>query len=59
MNDEGRVRGHGAEADAVADSVADGGRAIGVRLADREESALEEAYAAYAPVLLRYLSRYD
>jgi RNA polymerase sigma factor (sigma-70 family) len=52
MSDDASLRGP------ETDAVADGGRAIGVRLADREESALEEAYAAYAPVLLRYLSRY-
>ena len=36
----------------------DEGRAIGIRLARREESALEEAYATYAPTLLSYLARY-
>lgn len=31
---------------------------IGVRLADRDGAALEDAYAAYAPSLLAYLRRY-
>jgi RNA polymerase sigma factor (sigma-70 family) len=34
------------------------GQAIGLRLARREEQALEEAYAAYAPTVLSYVSRY-
>lgn len=34
------------------------GQAIGLRLARREESALEDAYAAYGPSLLAYLRRY-
>ena len=34
------------------------GRAIGMRLARREERALEDAYAAYAPTVLSYVSRY-
>ena len=34
------------------------GRAIGLRLARRDESALEDAYAAYGPSLLAYLRRY-
>jgi RNA polymerase sigma-70 factor (ECF subfamily) len=34
------------------------GQAIGLRLARRDESALEEAYAAYGPGLLAYLRRY-
>lgn len=33
-------------------------RAIGLRFARQEESALEEAYAAYAPTVLSYVSRY-
>lgn len=33
-------------------------QAIGVRLARREERALEEAYAAYAPTVLSYVRRY-
>ncbi len=36
----------------------DGGRSIGVRLAQREESALEDAYATYGPSVLAYLRRY-
>jgi RNA polymerase sigma factor (sigma-70 family) len=36
----------------------DSGQAIGLRLARREESALEDAYAAYGPSLLAYLRRY-
>lgn len=34
------------------------GRAIGVRLARQDETALEDAYAAYAPTVLAYVSRY-
>ena len=34
------------------------GQAIGVRLAHREEAALEDAYALYGPSLLAYLRRY-
>jgi RNA polymerase sigma-70 factor (ECF subfamily) len=34
------------------------GQAIGVRLARREERALEDAYAAYAQTVLAYVSRY-
>ncbi|MFC4784569.1 RNA polymerase sigma factor [Nocardioides sp. MAHUQ-72] len=34
------------------------GQAIGLRLARRDESALEEAYAAYGGSLLAYLRRY-
>lgn len=34
------------------------GQAIGRRLARREERALEDAYAAYAPTVLAYVSRY-
>ncbi len=34
------------------------GQAIGRRLARREEYALEDAYAAYAPMVLAYVSRY-
>lgn len=33
-------------------------QAIGVRLARRDERALEEAYAAYAPTVLSYVRRY-
>lgn len=36
----------------------DTGQAIGLRLARRDETALEEAYAVYAPSLLSYLSRF-
>jgi RNA polymerase sigma-70 factor (ECF subfamily) len=36
----------------------DDGQALGVRLARREESALEDAYARYAPALLSYLRRH-
>jgi len=35
-----------------------GGQAIGLRLARREERALEEAYATYAPMVLAYARRY-
>ncbi len=35
-----------------------GGRAIGLRLADHDETALEDAYAAYAPAVLTYVSKY-
>lgn len=35
-----------------------GGRAIGIRLADHDETALEDAYAAYAPAVLAYVSKY-
>jgi RNA polymerase sigma factor (sigma-70 family) len=42
----------------MAGQPADQGRAIGVRLARHDESALEEAYAAYAPALLGYLARH-
>jgi RNA polymerase sigma factor (sigma-70 family) len=34
------------------------GQSIGLRLARREELALEEAYAAYAPMVLAYARRY-
>ena len=34
------------------------GQAIGLRLARREEHALADAYAAYAPMVLAYASRY-
>lgn len=34
------------------------GRAIGLRLARRDESALEDAYQAYAPTVLAYVSRF-
>ena len=34
------------------------GRSIGVRLARRDESALEDAYADYGPSVLAYLRRY-
>ncbi|QBR92450.1 RNA polymerase sigma factor [Nocardioides euryhalodurans] len=34
------------------------GDPIGVRLARRDEEALADAYRAYAPMLLRYLTRY-
>jgi RNA polymerase sigma factor (sigma-70 family) len=34
------------------------GQAIGVRLAKQDETALEDAYAAYAPTVLAYVSRY-
>ena len=34
------------------------GQAIGLRLARREERALEDAYSAYAPTMLSYVSRY-
>ncbi len=36
----------------------DGGRSIGLRLSQREESALEDAYAAYGPSVLAFLRRY-
>lgn len=36
----------------------DSGNAIGLRLARRDESALEEAYTAYSSSLLSYLTRY-
>ncbi len=36
----------------------DSGESIGVRLARRDETALEDAYATYASALLTYLSRY-
>ncbi|MGL5827793.1 MAG: RNA polymerase sigma factor [Nocardioides sp.] len=36
----------------------DSGEAIGVRLARKDESALEDAYATYGSSLLTYLSRY-
>lgn len=36
----------------------EGREPIGVRLARRDEEALAEAYRAYGPVLLRYLTRY-
>ena len=36
----------------------DSGQSIGVRLARRDESALEDAYATYAPSVLSYLRRY-
>lgn len=35
-----------------------GGRAIGVRLAQQDETALEDAYAMYAPTVLAYVSRF-
>jgi RNA polymerase sigma-70 factor (ECF subfamily) len=35
-----------------------GGRAIGLRLADHDETALEDAYSAYAPAVLAYVSKY-
>ncbi|MGH1565235.1 RNA polymerase sigma factor [Mumia sp. DW29H23] len=35
-----------------------GEQAIGVRLARRDEAALQEAYERYAPVVLAYVSRY-
>ncbi len=34
------------------------GRALGLRLAGQDETALEDAYAAYAPSVLAYVSRY-
>lgn len=34
------------------------GRAIGARLARRDETALEDAYAVYGPAVLAYLRRY-
>ena len=34
------------------------GQAIGLRLARREEHALEDAYAVYAPMVLSFVSRY-
>jgi RNA polymerase sigma-70 factor (ECF subfamily) len=34
------------------------GRAIGVRLAQQDETALEDAYATYAQTVLAYVSRY-
>jgi RNA polymerase sigma-70 factor (ECF subfamily) len=34
------------------------GQAIGMRLARREERALEDAYSVYAPTVLSYVSRY-
>ncbi len=34
------------------------GQALGLRLARREEDALEDAYSAYAPTVLSYVSRY-
>src|SRR4051794_15175060 len=34
------------------------GQAIGLRLARQEEHALEDAYSAYAPMVLCYVSRY-
>jgi RNA polymerase sigma factor (sigma-70 family) len=34
------------------------GQAIGLRLARQDETALEDAYTAYAPTVLAYLSRY-
>jgi RNA polymerase sigma factor (sigma-70 family) len=55
MTDEIPPRDGGAQ---PVSSLADGGQAIGVRLAHREEAALEDAYTAYAPSLLRYLTRY-
>lgn len=36
----------------------DSGQSIGVRLADRDESALEDAYATYGQSVLAYLRRY-
>ena len=36
----------------------DSGAALGVRLARREETALEDAYRTYAPTMLAYLRRY-
>lgn len=36
----------------------EGGQAIGLRLARRDESALEDAYATYGPSLLAYLRRH-
>jgi RNA polymerase sigma factor (sigma-70 family) len=35
-----------------------GGRAIGLRLAEHDEGALEDAYAAYAPAVLAYARKY-
>ena len=37
--------------------VDDGGRALGLRLADHEQAALADAYAAYSSSLLTYLTR--
>ncbi|MGL5811611.1 MAG: RNA polymerase sigma factor [Nocardioides sp.] len=34
------------------------GEAIGLRLARKDETALEDAYTTYAPALLNYLARY-
>ena len=39
-------------------TVVDTGEAIGLRLARRDESALEDAYATYSVSLLNYLTRY-
>ena len=36
----------------------EGGQSIGARLAQRDELALEDAYATYGPSLLSYLRRY-
>lgn len=36
----------------------DPGQALGVRLAEQDEAALEEAYALYGPSLLSYLRRF-
>ena len=36
----------------------DGGRSIGLRLSQKEESAIEDAYAAYGPSVLAFLRRY-
>lgn len=36
----------------------DPGQSIGLRLARREERALEDAYAEFAPTVLAYVSRY-
>ncbi len=36
----------------------DSGQALGLRLAQREEAALEDAYTTYAPPLLSFVSRF-
>lgn len=36
----------------------DGGQGIGLRLSQREESALEDVYTTYGPSVLAYLRRY-
>ncbi|WP_432476486.1 RNA polymerase sigma factor [Nocardioides sp. GXQ0305] len=57
MTDDARPTGKPAD-DLLRTPDVEVGDTIGARLAQRDEEALAEAYRAYGPVLLRYLTRY-